>query len=55
VVTEVALAGDFWEAEPEHQDYLEHIPDGYNCHFVRPDWNLPVRENIASSRANVTG
>ena len=36
VVTEVAPAGDFWEAEPEHQDYLERIPNGYTCHFVRP-------------------
>lgn len=41
VVTEVAPAGDFWEAEPEHQDYLERIPDGYTCHFVREDWQLP--------------
>ena len=41
VVTELAPAGDFWEAEPEHQDYLERIPDGYTCHFVRPDWKLP--------------
>ena len=44
VVTEVAPAGDFWEAEPEHQDYLERIPHGYTCHFVRPDWVLPRRE-----------
>jgi peptide-methionine (S)-S-oxide reductase len=43
-VTEVVPAGDFWEAEPEHQDYLERIPDGYTCHFIRPDWVLPVRE-----------
>jgi peptide-methionine (S)-S-oxide reductase len=43
VVTEVAPAGDFWEAEPEHQDYLERIPNGYTCHFVRPGWKLPVR------------
>ena len=43
VVTEVAPAGDFWEAEPEHQDYLEHYPNGYTCHFIRPDWVLPVR------------
>ena len=43
VVTEVAPAGDFWEAEPEHQDYLERIPNGYTCHFVRPEWKLPVR------------
>jgi peptide-methionine (S)-S-oxide reductase len=43
VVTEVAPASDFWEAEPEHQDYLEHYPSGYTCHFVRPDWKLPAR------------
>ncbi len=42
-VTEVTPAGDFWEAEPEHQDYLERYPDGYTCHFVRPDWKLPKR------------
>ena len=42
-VTEVAPAGDFWEAEPEHQDYLERFPNGYTCHFVRPGWKLPVR------------
>ena len=40
VVTDVAPAGDFWEAEPEHQDYLERFPDGYTCHFVRPRWRL---------------
>lgn len=44
VVTEVEPVGDFWEAEPEHQDYLERIPNGYTCHFVRPDWVLPSRE-----------
>ncbi len=43
VVTEVAPAGDFWEAESEHQDYLERIPHGYTCHFVRPGWVLPRR------------
>ncbi|HEY0505889.1 MAG TPA: peptide-methionine (S)-S-oxide reductase MsrA [Lysobacter sp.] len=43
VVTEVAPAGPFWEAEPEHQDYLERYPQGYTCHFIRPDWTLPVR------------
>jgi len=43
VVTEVVPAGDFWEAEPEHQDYLERQPWGYTCHFARPDWVLPVR------------
>ena len=43
VVTEVAPAGDFWLAEPEHQDYLERNPGGYTCHFVRPNWVLPRR------------
>ncbi len=43
VVTEVAAAGDFWPAEPEHQDYLERVPNGYTCHFPRPDWVLPKR------------
>ena len=43
VETEVAPAGPFWEAEPEHQEYLERRPDGYTCHFVRPNWTLPVR------------
>ena len=43
VVTEVTPAGPFWEAEPEHQDYLEHYPNGYTCHFVRPGWVLPRR------------
>ena len=43
VVTEVAPAGPFWTAEPEHQDYLERIPNGYTCHFIRPDWVLPRR------------
>lgn len=42
-VTEVEPVSDFWEAEPEHQDYLERIPNGYTCHFVRPDWVLPKR------------
>lgn len=44
VVTEVVPAGDFWEAEPEHQDYLERTPDGYTCHYIRPDWVLPKRK-----------
>jgi peptide-methionine (S)-S-oxide reductase len=43
VVTELAPAGPFWQAEPEHQDYLERIPNGYTCHYVRPDWQLPKR------------
>ena len=42
-VTELAPAGDFWEAEPEHQDYLQHYPTGYTCHFIRPEWKLPRR------------
>jgi peptide-methionine (S)-S-oxide reductase len=41
VVTEVEPASDFWEAEVEHQDYLETRPNGYTCHFPRPDWKLP--------------
>ena len=41
VVTEVKPAGDFWQAEPEHQDYLQRRPDGYTCHFPRPNWKLP--------------
>ena len=44
VVTEVEPVGAFWEAEPEHQDYLERIPNGYSCHFIRPDWVLPSRD-----------
>ncbi|GJD58400.1 peptide-methionine (S)-S-oxide reductase MsrA [Methylobacterium dankookense] len=47
VVTEVAPAGPFWEAEPEHQDYLERRPDGYTCHFVRPNWKLPPRSSAS--------
>lgn len=43
VVTEVAAAGPFWQAEPEHQDYLEHYPNGYTCHYIRPNWKLPIR------------
>ena len=42
VVTPVTPAGDFWEAEPEHQDYLQHYPDGYTCHYARPNWVLPA-------------
>lgn len=47
VVTEVEPVGDFWEAEPEHQDYLEHFPNGYTCHFPRPNWVLPKRDAAA--------
>ena len=49
VVTEVEPAGDFWEAEPEHQDYLQQYPSGYTCHFPRPGWRLPVRSKVAAS------
>jgi peptide-methionine (S)-S-oxide reductase len=47
VVTEVTAAGPFWEAEPEHQDYLQRIPYGYTCHYVRPGWKLPKRDAVA--------
>jgi peptide-methionine (S)-S-oxide reductase len=49
VVTEVEPAGPFWEAEPEHQDYLVNYPNGYTCHFVRPNWKLPRRSEAVSS------
>ena len=51
VVTQVAPAGPFWEAEPEHQDYLQRIPHGYTCHWVRRDWKLPKREATAGALA----
>jgi peptide-methionine (S)-S-oxide reductase len=53
VVTEVKPAGDFWEAEPEHQDYLERYPHGYTCHYLRPDWKLSPRkvEHVRTSGA----
>jgi peptide-methionine (S)-S-oxide reductase len=50
VVTEVVPASTFWEAEAEHQDYLERYPDGYTCHFVRPRWKLPSRANAIDVR-----
>jgi peptide-methionine (S)-S-oxide reductase len=46
VVTQVAPPGDFWEAEPEHQDYLQNYPSGYTCHFIRPNWKLPTRATV---------
>jgi peptide-methionine (S)-S-oxide reductase len=49
VVTEVAAAGPFWQAEPEHQDYLQRIPNGYTCHFARPGWKLPVRASTKTA------
>jgi peptide-methionine (S)-S-oxide reductase len=55
VVTEVAPATEFWEAEPEHQDYLEKYPNGYTCHFVRPGWKLPVRQKTEPAQANAAG
>ena len=48
VVTEVVPAGPFWEAEPEHQDYLERYPNGYTCHFPRPGWVLPHRSDAVA-------
>jgi peptide-methionine (S)-S-oxide reductase len=48
VVTELTPAGPFWEAEPEHQDYLERNPYGYTCHYVRPGWKLPRRADSVS-------
>ena len=48
VVTEITPVGDFWEAEPEHQDYLERYPQGYTCHFPRSDWVLPRRSASAA-------
>ena len=48
-VTEVRAAGPFWEAEPEHQDYLLHNPGGYTCHFPRPGWKLPRRSNARTA------
>jgi peptide-methionine (S)-S-oxide reductase len=47
VVTQLAPVGPFWLAEPEHQDYLQRYPTGYTCHFVRPNWKLPKRQNAA--------
>jgi peptide-methionine (S)-S-oxide reductase len=44
VVTELEPVGDFWEAEPEHQDYLDRTPNGYTCHFIRKDWVLPSND-----------
>jgi peptide-methionine (S)-S-oxide reductase len=49
VVTDVVPAKEFWEAEPEHQDYLQRIPNGYTCHFIRPNWKLPARVEAAHS------
>jgi peptide-methionine (S)-S-oxide reductase len=49
VVTEVAPAGAFWEAEPEHQDYLERYPNGYTCHYPRPGWRLPHRTESSAA------
>jgi len=49
VVTDVEPVGDFWQAEPEHQDYLERYPNGYTCHFPRPNWKLPKRAAAAAA------
>jgi peptide-methionine (S)-S-oxide reductase len=55
VVTEVVPAGAFWVAEREHQDYLKRFPNGYTCHFVRPDWKLPVRDRKGRAGAHASG
>lgn len=49
VVTEVTAAGPFWQAEDEHQDYLQTYPNGYNCHYVRPGWKLPHRNSVSTT------
>jgi peptide-methionine (S)-S-oxide reductase len=51
-VTEVSPVGPFWEAEPEHQDYLEKFPNGYTCHFIRPGWKLPIRKDAGGVAAS---
>lgn len=53
VVTEVTPAWAFWEAEPEHQNYLERYPEGYTCHFIRPNWKLPGRGSAETSKMTV--
>ncbi|MDQ2778213.1 MAG: peptide-methionine (S)-S-oxide reductase MsrA [Pseudomonadota bacterium] len=54
VATELAPVGPFWEAEPEHQDYLQRLPNGYTCHYVRPDWKLPTRQARTGAAASAT-
>lgn len=49
VVTEVVPAGKFWEAEPEHQNYLQRYPSGYTCHYIRPQWTLANRAHSVGS------
>ncbi|KBZ64277.1 peptide methionine sulfoxide reductase msrA [Mycobacterium [tuberculosis] TKK-01-0051] len=51
IVTEVTRAAEFWEAEPEHQNYLQHYPSGYTCHYVRPEWTLPNHNRSGGARA----
>ena len=51
VVTEVLPASDFWETESEHRDYLQRIPNGYTCHFIRPHWRLPIRTDRPANQA----
>jgi len=51
VVTEVVPASEFWEAETEHQDYLQRYPGGYTCHFIRPNWRLPIRTDKVPKKA----
>ena len=51
VVTEVEPVGEFWEAEADHQDYLEKRPNGYTCHFPRPDWVIPKRQTAGAAQS----
>ncbi|MGV0038885.1 peptide-methionine (S)-S-oxide reductase MsrA [Mycobacterium colombiense] len=51
IVTEVTRAAEFWEAEPEHQNYLQHYPSGYTCHYARPEWTLPNHNRSGGARA----
>ncbi|OBB80322.1 peptide-methionine (S)-S-oxide reductase [Mycobacterium colombiense] len=51
IVTEVTPAAEFWEAEPEHQNYLQEYPSGYTCHYIRPEWTLPNHTRSAGARA----
>lgn len=52
VVTELVPVGEFWQAEPEHQDYLERVPHGYTCHFVRAGWKLPRRGDVSRDQSS---
>ena len=40
IVTQVVPASAFWVAEEYHQNYLQKYPNGYTCHYVRPNWTM---------------